>query len=258
MPQDRHLLEEYFKDAPKGLSLEQLKLDALPQHVALIMDGNGRWAQKRGLSRSLGHIEGVKTLQELVTSAVRLGIPYISVYAFSTENWKRPQEEVNMLMALFAEEIHNQMPLLQKESVRLHFIGDIESLPQETRDSFYEGLELTKDNDKLCLSLAVNYGARAELLRAAQLIGQDLLSSKLSLDEITEEVFADKLYTNTLPDPDLLIRSSGELRLSNYLLWQLAYTELYSTKVLWPDFTRFDFLEALLSYQERSRRYGGV
>lgn len=249
---------QYFSADNATVSLSELNIEMLPQHVAVIMDGNGRWAKARGLSRSVGHHEGIKALRELITASVRLGIPYVTAYAFSTENWNRPQEEVEVLMALFAEEVHHEMPLLQEEGVRLRFIGDIDALPAETRDSFYEGLKLTEHNETLELSLAVNYGSRAEIMRAVSKLAEACADKTLSVQDIDEELFSQHLYTAGIPDPDLLIRSSGELRLSNYLLWQLAYTELYCTEVLWPDFNRFDLLKALLAYQKRSRRFGGV
>lgn len=249
---------QYFHTEDPAFSLSQLNLKALPQHLAVIMDGNGRWAQTRGLSRSVGHHEGIKALRELITASVRLGIPYVTAYAFSTENWSRPQEEVELLMALFAEEVHHEMPLLQKEGVRLRFIGDIDALPSDTRDSFYEGLRQTEKNTELELSLAVNYGSRAEMVRAAQKLAEACLNHEMKPADIDEKALASYMYTAGLPDPDLLIRTSGELRLSNYLLWQLAYTELYCSEVLWPDFNRFDLMKALQAYQSRSRRFGGI
>lgn len=258
MPYDHAAFDEYFKNAPADIDLTQINREKLPQHIAVIMDGNGRWAKARGLSRSEGHAEGIKGLRELITGAVRLGIPYLTAYAFSTENWNRPQEEVNVLMGLFAEEVHLEMPLLNREDVKLRFIGDIDSLPEETRDSFYEGLELTKDHKGLELALAVNYGSRAEIARAAQKLAGEVERGIIAPSDITPELLETKLDTYGMPDPDLMIRSSGELRLSNFLLWQLAYAEFYVTDIYWPDFTRFDLIRAVLSYQKRERRYGGV
>lgn len=258
MPYDHAAFEEYFRNPPVDIDMAELNLQALPQHIAVIMDGNGRWAKARGLSRSIGHAEGIKGLRELITASVRLGIPYLTAYAFSTENWNRPQEEVNVLMALFAEEVHLEMPLLNREDVKLRFIGDIDGLPQETRDSFYEGLELTKDHKGLELALAVNYGSRAEIARAAQKLADKVGRGLIGSQDITPELLERELDTYGMPDPDLMIRSSGELRLSNFMLWQLAYSEFYVTDVLWPDFTRFDLVRALLSYQKRERRYGGL
>lgn len=239
-------------------SLSELDPAHLPKHIAFIMDGNGRWAKRRGLSRTEGHIAGIDSLRELITSSVRLGIPYVSTYAFSTENWNRPQEEVNSLMGLFAEVIHSEMDLLQAESVKLRFIGSMEELPQETQDSFSEGLELTKNNSNLELALAVNYGSRQEIIHAIKTAIKDVQSHNLNLDELDEDRFSLYLDTSGMPDPDLLIRTSGELRLSNFLLYQLAYTELYASPVLWPDFTRYDLLQALLAYQKRERRFGAL
>ncbi|MDO4538660.1 MAG: isoprenyl transferase [Coriobacteriales bacterium] len=258
MLRDETKLREYYSEAPDDICLADVDLDGIPRHVTLIMDGNGRWAEKRGLPRPQGHVAGVDSLREAVTTSVRLGLDMLSAYAFSTENWRRPQEEVDLLMHLFATTLIKELPLFHQENVRLKFLGDIESLPKATYEVFKQGLDETADHDGMVFALAVNYGARAELARAARLVAQDVASGKLALDEVTEQAVADRLYTGGLPDPELLIRTSGELRLSNYLLWQLAYTELFVTEKYWPDFTRWDFLRAIRSYQNRDRRFGGV
>ena len=222
------------------------------------MDGNGRWATARGLDRSQGHVAGVDSLREAVTTSVRLGLDVLSVYAFSTENWRRPKREVDLLMHLFATTLVNELPLFHQENVRLRFLGDIDSLPERTRRVFQRGLDETADHTGMTFALAVNYGSRAEIARAAREIARDVARGALSADDVDENALAGRLYTAGLPDPDLLIRTSGEMRLSNYLLWQLAYTEFYVTPVLWPDFSRWDFLRAVASFQGRSRRFGGV
>ena len=255
---DEQKLREYYADPPADICLADVDLARLPSHVSIIMDGNGRWAQSRGLDRSRGHVAGVDSLREAVTTSVRLGLDALSVYAFSTENWRRPQLEVNLLMSLFAKTLVRELPLFHQENVRLRFLGDIDALPAETRDVFYRGLDETADHTGMTFALAVNYGSRAEIARAARELAEEVAAGRLSPEDVTEDALGERLYTAGLPDPDLLIRTSGELRLSNYLLWQLAYTEFYVTPTLWPDFTRWDFLRAVASYQGRDRRYGGV
>ncbi len=258
MQRDEQKLREFYADPPADISLEDIDLERIPSHVSIIMDGNGRWAQAKGMARSKGHVAGVDSLREAVTTSVRLGIDVLSAYAFSTENWKRPQEEVNLLMHLFATTLVKELPLFHQENVRLRFLGDIESLPKKTLKVFRQGLDETAEHDGMTFALAVNYGSRAELVRAARLLAEDVASGVLSPEEIDEESVCKRLYTKGLPDPELLIRTSGELRLSNYLLWQLAYTEFYVTDVLWPDFTKWDYLRAVRSFQGRGRRFGGV
>ena len=251
-------LRAYYEGAPDDISLDDVDLERIPAHVSIIMDGNGRWATARGLDRSQGHVAGVDSLREAVTTSVRLGLDVLSVYAFSTENWRRPKREVDLLMHLFATTLVNELPLFHQENVRLRFLGDIDSLPVRTRRVFQRGLDETADHTGMTFALAVNYGSRAEIARAAREIARDVARGALSADDVDETALAGRLYTADLPDPDLLIRTSGEMRLSNYLLWQLAYTEFYVTPVLWPDFSRWDFLRAVASFQGRSRRFGGV
>ena len=255
---DSAKLAEYFSDAPEDISLADIDVARIPGHVSIIMDGNGRWAQARGLDRSQGHVAGVDSLREAVTTSVRLGLDVLSVYAFSTENWKRPQEEVNMLMHLFATTLLHELPLFHQENVRLRFFGDLDALPKETREVFQQGLDETARNSGMTFALAVNYGSRAEIARAARNLATKAAAGKLDPASIDESSVAAELYTHGLPDPDLLIRTSGELRLSNYLLWQLAYTEFYVTPTLWPDFSRWEFLRAVRAFQGRKRRFGGV
>ena len=258
MQRDEAKLREYYADAPADICLADVDLDRVPSHVSIIMDGNGRWAQARGLDRSRGHVAGVDALREAVTTSVRLGLDALSVYAFSTENWRRPQREVDLLMHLFATTLVNELPLFHQENVRLRFLGDLDALPGKTRQVFQRGLDETADHTGMTFALAVNYGSRAEIARAARQIAQEAAAGSLDPSDVDEEAVASRLYTAGLPDPDLLIRTSGELRLSNYLLWQLAYTEFYVTDTLWPDFDKWDYLRAIRAYQGRSRRFGGV
>ena len=251
-------LGEYFSEAPSDISLADIDMTRIPHHVSIIMDGNGRWAQARGLDRSEGHIAGVASLRETVTTSVRLGLDVLSAYAFSTENWKRPQHEVDMLMHLFATTLINELPLFDQENVRLRFFGDLEALPKETYDVFQEGLDETAGHTGMTFALAVNYGSRAEIVRAVSSIAKDVRDGTIDPESVDERLVSSRLYTEGLPDPDLVIRTSGELRLSNYLLWQLAYAEFYATSTLWPDFFRWEMLRAVRSYQGRSRRFGGV
>lgn len=255
---DTDKLVQYFFDAPEDISLSDINLETIPSHVSIIMDGNGRWATARGLDRTEGHKAGVLSLREAVTTSVRLGLDVLSVYAFSTENWKRPQREVDLLMRLFAETLLKELPLFHQENVKLRFFGDLEALPEKTRKNFQRGLDETAQNTGMTFALAVNYGSRAELTRAAVLLANQIVEGTLSADSVTPVDFEKNLYTAGLPDPDLLIRTSGELRLSNYLLWQLAYSELYVTQTYWPDFSKWDFLRAIKDYQGRERRFGGV
>ena len=255
---DKDKLQQYYAESPEDIDLASIDLGRIPRHVSIIMDGNGRWAQARGLERHEGHRAGVDSLREAVTTSVRLGFDVLSAYAFSTENWRRPQEEVDLLMHLFATTLLNELPLFYQENVQLRFLGDIESLPRATREVFEEGLRKTASHTGMVFALAVNYGARAELARATRLICKDVADGKLAPEDVDERTLANHLYTYDLPDPELLIRTSGEMRLSNYLLWQLAYTELYVVEKHWPDFTRWDMLRAIRSYQGRDRRFGGV
>ena len=255
---DTDKLVQYFSDAPEDISLADINLETIPSHVSIIMDGNGRWATARGLDRTEGHKAGVLSLREAVTTSVRLGLDVLSVYAFSTENWKRPQREVDLLMRLFAETLLKELPLFHQENVKLRFFGDLEALPEKTRKTFQRGLDETAQNTGMTFALAVNYGSRAELTRSAVLLAHQIAEGTVSADSVTPADFEKNFYTAGLPDPDLLIRTSGELRLSNYLLWQLAYSELYVTQTYWPDFSKWDFLRAIKDYQGRERRFGGV
>lgn len=258
MQRDDQLLRQFYAASPGDISLQDIDLQRIPSHVSIIMDGNGRWAQERGLDRSRGHVAGVDSLRETVTTAVRLGLDVLSVYAFSTENWRRPQREVDLLMHLFATTLLKELPLFYQENVKLRFLGDLTALPRKTYDVFQKGLDETAAHTGMTFALAVNYGSRAEITTACRTLASEVAAGRLEAQDIDESVLSAHLYTRGLPDPELLIRTSGELRLSNYLLWQLAYTEFYVTDTLWPDFDRWELLRAIRSFQKRDRRFGGV
>ncbi len=257
----RKPLDYIFPDPPSGVDPQALNQNVIPKHVAVIMDGNGRWAKKRALNRLRGHKAGIEAVRETIRCANDLGVDYLTIYSFSTENWKRPEDEVNGLMDLFAKTMLAEVDGLHEEHVRVRTIGDLSLLPDETRLAFEEAWEKTKNNDGMTLVVAVNYGSRQEILHAVNACVKRALDEGANPDnlpEITEELFEQGLYTADIPDPDLLIRTSGEMRVSNFLLWQIAYTEFVCTDVLWPDFNRYDFLKALLEYQSRDRRFGAV
>ncbi|WP_312504104.1 isoprenyl transferase [Lacrimispora sp.] len=230
----------------------------IPEHVAIILDGNGRWAKKRGLPRSVGHKEGCVTVERTVEDAARLGIKYLTVYGFSTENWKRTSDEVGALMQLFRFYMVRLLKVAKANNVRVKMIGDRGRFDQDIVAGIGKLVEETKDNTGLTFIIAVNYGGRDEIVRAVRKIMKDSADGKLLPEDMTEEVFSSYLDTEEIPDPDLLIRTSGELRLSNYLLWQLAYTELYVTDCYWPDFNMEEMKRAIAAYNSRERRFGGV
>lgn len=235
-----------------------LDMDNLPTHIAIIMDGNGRWATRRGLPRGLGHRSGVESLRDIVRACSTLGIKYLTVYAFSTENWKRPVEEVNILMDLLVEYLRKELRELSDNSVRIRAIGRIDELPDKAREALTEAEKSTENNSGLTLNLALNYGGRNEITEALKQIAQNVAAGKLSPDSINEDVISQYLYTAGIPDPDLLIRPSGEMRISNFLLWQMAYSEFWYSPVFWPDFRKVHLLEAIVDYQSRQRRFGGL
>ena len=230
----------------------------LPHHVAVIMDGNGRWARRQGFPRIAGHRQGARTLKNLVRCCKDWGVPALTAYAFSTENWRRPLEEVDFLLVLFERLLRQELAEMDREGVRISFIGDLSPLPSSLRREIDTAVQSTADNQAVHFSVAVNYGSRAELTQACRQIAEQVQQGNLQPEAVDEQVIEQYLYTAGTPDPDLLIRSSGEHRLSNYLLWQLAYTEFYFTDVLWPDFDRAVFHEALLQFQKRDRRFGTV
>ena len=228
----------------------------IPKHVAIIMDGNGRWATKRHLPRSAGHRAGVESLREIINTSIEIGVGYLTVYSLSSENWKRPESEVNFLMKLFLATIKNELRLLMEHGVRLRLIGDRKSLPPEVVEAYEEAEKKTSENTKLNFNIALNYGSRQEILDAFKILGEKIKSSELNIEDICIKDLSENLYTKDIPDPDFLIRTSGEHRISNFLLWQISYSELYFTKVLWPDFKQKHFLKAIEEYQKRNRRFG--
>ena len=238
--------------------LAEIDMNNLPVHIGVIMDGNGRWAKRRGLPRSAGHQAGADTLKKIVTECNNLGIKYITVYAFSTENWKRPKEEVNFLMNLLLSYLKDSEKTLAKENVVIRAIGARAELSEEIRQQIKKTEEFTKNNTGIVMNIALNYGSREELTEAAKELAKKAVSGEIEPSQITEDMLSSKLYTSGQPDPDLIIRTSNELRLSNFLMWQAAYSELYFTKTLWPDFSVRDLHNAILEYQSRNRRYGGV
>ena len=239
-------------------SSAQINLDRLPKHVAVIMDGNGRWAKQRGLPRIEGHRRGANTLKEMLRYCKNLGIETLTAYAFSTENWGRPMGEVNFLMGLFERLLQKELREMEAEEVCINFIGDLTPLPPSLQQEMYRSMERTQQNQGIFFNVAINYGSRHEMLKACQTIATKVQLGELTPSEINESTIAQHLYTSTSPDPDLLIRTSGEMRLSNFLLWQLAYTEIYVTNTLWPDFNHEQFDLALESFQQRDRRFGKV
>ncbi len=230
----------------------------VPQHVAIIMDGNGRWARSRFLPRTMGHHKGMKSVREVVEGAIEAGVEILTLFAFSRENWSRPSAEVAALMDLLADYVAKETSRLRENGVRTRVLGDRSSLSGAALEAVETVEQATKDESRLQLGLCISYSAREELTRAARMIAADVEAGRLDIENIDEQAVSSRLYTATLPDPDLLIRTSGEQRISNFLLWQLAYTELYVTSVLWPDFTREDLFEAILDYQRRERRFGRV
>lgn len=228
----------------------------IPQHIAIIMDGNGRWAKQHGKDRIFGHQNGVKAVRDTVDACVEFGVKYLTLYAFSTENWNRPKVEIDALMSLLVKAIKNEVPELNKNGISLNAIGNLEALPEECQAELKEAIEMTSGNKSLQLNLALSYSSRWEISNAVKNISQAVKEGSLNVDSISEELISDYLTTKSIPDPELMIRTSGELRISNYLLWQIAYSELYFTDILWPDFNRNELLIAILDYQARERRFG--
>jgi undecaprenyl diphosphate synthase len=244
--------------------LAQMDARLLPKHIAIIMDGNGRWAQRRHLPRVAGHRAGVQSARTVIETCTRLGVPALTLYAFSLENWRRPKAEIDFLMRLLRQYLRKELPSIHGNNIRLQIIGRQEQLPDEVRKDIEKGMALTAQNTGLCLTVALNYGGRAELVDAFNAIFERIskngthTNGNLAGFRVDEQMIADNLYTAGLPDPDLLIRTSGEMRVSNFLLWQIAYAEMYVTETLWPDFRRSELYTALLDYQKRERRYGGL
>lgn len=241
-------------------SSDQIEFDAakLPVHVAIIMDGNGRWARKRLLNRVKGHEKGVEVVRTIVQACRKIGISYLTLYAFSTENWQRPKSEVAALMTILKKFLESERKELMDQNIRLNAIGQIERLPANVQRALQASMALTKENDKMCLNLALSYGGRAEIVKMVKEIAIKAKDGRLDSDSITAELISEHMCTRQMPDPDLLIRTSGEMRISNFLLWQLAYTEIYVTDTLWPDFGKDEFVGILKDYQRRERRFGKV
>lgn len=236
----------------------RLDLSNIPEHIAVIMDGNGRWAKSHGMPRIFGHQNGVKAVREITEASAELGVSYLTLYAFSTENWNRPKMEVNALMHLLVETVGKELKTLNKNSIKLQAIGDLHKLPARTYNALIDGIAETKDNDRMILTLALNYSSRWEITEAIKNIATDVKKGILDPDKIDSDLIESYLATRDMPDPELLIRTSGEYRISNYMLWQIAYSELYFTDIFWPEFRKKDLYEALLDYQSRERRFGRV
>ena len=251
-------LREYLGELPDDICLDAYDPDRVPRHVAIIMDGNGRWAEARGLSRSKGHVAGIEGVRAAIRTCSDIGVKYLTIYAFSTENWNRPDDEVELLMELFAHTMAAEVDGLNDENVRVRLIGNMAALPEGTRESFREAIERTAANDGMSLVMAVNYGGRAEIVQAVRSIAADAATGAIDPQDVDEALVASRLYTADIPDPDLLVRTSGERRLSNFLLWQVAYSEIYVTNAMWPDFDKFELVRAILDYQQRDRRFGKV
>jgi undecaprenyl diphosphate synthase len=235
---------------------EKLNTSKLPEHIAIIMDGNGRWAKAQGKHRIFGHKNGVKAVREVTEGCAEIGVKHLTLYAFSTENWNRPKTEVSALMELLFLTMGKEIKTLQKNNIRLNAIGHLHNLPESNRKALVNLMDATKDNTRMTLTLALSYGSREELTEAAKRIAEEYKAGKISLEEINQETFASHLYTKDIPEPELMIRTSGEHRISNFLLWQMAYTELYFTEKFWPEFTKNDLYKAIYDYQQRERRFG--
>ncbi len=235
---------------------EQIYKDNLPKHVAIIMDGNGRWAKKQGKLRVFGHRKGVKAVREAIEGAAEIGVEFLTLYAFSTENWNRPKFEVDALMSLLLSSLKDELKTLQENNIKLKVIGDISKLPQKNQKELQQVIDKTKDNSRMTLVLALSYGSKVEIIDAVKAISEKVKNDELDISEITEDTISNNLYTSEMPDVDLLIRTSGETRISNFLLWQIAYAELFFLEKLWPDFDRTDLFNTILDYQNRERRFG--
>jgi undecaprenyl diphosphate synthase len=251
---------DIFKTNKSRKNKEQIVLDKenIPKHIAIIMDGNGRWAKQRNLPRTMGHKAGVETIRKVIKEANKLGIKYLTLYAFSTENWKRPNDEVSALMKLLVEYLKNELEELNKNEVVINILGDIDKLPSDAQREIRKAIVTTKDNIGISLNIAFNYGGRDEILRAVNLVLEEVKKGNINEDSISEDIFEKYLYTYNIPDPDLIIRPSGEQRISNFLLWQCAYSEFWYSNVCWPDFKEEHLHKAIYDYQHRDRRYGGV
>ncbi len=255
---ERYILDifKFKKDTIKEKI--QIDMERIPAHIAIIMDGNGRWAKQRKLPRTMGHRAGMKNIKMMVEESSNLGVKYLTLYAFSTENWKRSKEEVGALMDLVVEFINKEFEELHRNNVKLNSIGDISKLPEKSKAAVENAMYKTRNNTGLTLNIALNYGGRDEIVKGVKEIAKEVLEGKLQVDNIDDKIISDHLYTSGMPDPDIVIRPSGELRLSNYLLWQSAYSEFWFSNINWPDFTKEDLRRAISDFQKRDRRFGGV
>jgi len=247
-----------LNSSPASLNPVELDITKLPAHVAIIMDGNGRWAKKRLLNRINGHEKGSDTVRTVVRTCREIGVSYLTLYAFSTENWQRPKTEVEALMTLLKNFLRSEQKEMVENDIRLRVIGQVDRLPGKVQEALHQTMAATKDNTAMTLILALSYGSRAEIIRMVQEVAKQAVAGEIDPNSVTAELIADHLYTRDIPDPDLLIRTSGEMRISNFLLWQIAYTEIFVTPTLWPDFSRDELLEILKDYQNRERRFGQV
>ncbi len=254
----RIIFRDLWNNSKKTKVSSKINMKSLPKHIAIIMDGNGRWAAKRMLPRNLGHRAGVEALRDVIKTASNIGVNYLTLYAFSTENWKRPASEVSMLMKLLIEYLKKEVAELDDNNVKIQVIGDIKQLPDEVIAEIDRAINKTKSNDGLCVNIALNYGGRLEIVNAVKKISEKIKNNQVQVNEIDENLIESFLYTANIPDPELLIRTSGEIRLSNFLLWQCAYSEFWFTDVYWPDFKGEDLLKAISDYQNRKRRFGGI
>ena len=254
-------IQSLFEPVPEDIDLSTFDFEHIPSHIAVIMDGNGRWAQKHGKKRAFGHKAGIEGVRALIRTSDDLGIRYLTIFSFSTENWLRPSGEVRTLMALFANTMAAELEGLHEKHVRIKTIGDLSILPKKTSETFENAVAYTRENTGMTLVIAVNYGSRQEIVSAIQRIAQSLLTGELdeaAITALSPDTFSDYLETAGMPDPELIIRTSGEYRLSNFLLYQMAYSELYITPTLWPDFDKYELLRAIIAFQKRQRRFGGV
>ena len=254
----RRMFKGLWKNSEKIRVPSNIDIDSIPKHIAIIMDGNGRWAKQRMLPRSMGHRAGVEALRDVIKTASNIGIKYLTLYAFSTENWKRPDSEISILMNLLIEYLRKEIAELHHNNVKIRTIGNIAQLPDEVIVEIDKAVAKTKFNNGLCVNIALNYGGRGEILGAIKEIGKKIENNEIDIDEIDEALVGSLLYTADIPDPELLIRTSGEIRLSNFLLWQCAYSEFWFTGIYWPDFKGEHLLEAISDYQNRQRRFGGI
>lgn len=251
-------MKNIFSNKKKTDDEKNLDMTRIPNHIAIIMDGNGRWAKKRGLPRTAGHKAGVEALREVISACSSLNVGYLTLYAFSTENWKRPVGEVSALMQLLVYYLRNEIKELHRNNVRIRTIGDISMLQQVAQKEIDAAVVLTKNNDGLNVNIALNYGGRGEIIQAVKKVCQKVKNNEIDIENIDENEFEKFLYTKELPDPDLVIRPSGELRISNFLLWQIAYSEFWFSNIFWPDFNRGYLIQAIIDYQKRDRRFGGI